>query len=58
MKFTFPSGFSTYDGTVSLDLTAEGEYCPLTLEQVQRAVPQTQSWSFGGCRTWAAWRSI
>ena len=48
MHFTFPSRLSAYDGTVSLDLTAEGEYCPLTLEQVQRAVPQTQFMEFRG----------
>ncbi len=48
MHFTFPSRLSAYDGTVSLDLTAEGEYCPLTLEQVKKVVPQTRSMEFRG----------
>lgn len=42
MHFTFPSGLHT---DAALDLTAEGEYCPLTLEQV---VPQTRSMEFRG----------
>ncbi len=48
MHFTFPSRLSAYDGTVSLDLTAEGEYCLLTLEQVKKVVPQTRSMEFRG----------
>ena len=35
-------------GTVSLDLTADGECCDLTLEQVQALVPQAQSMEFRG----------
>lgn len=45
MEFSFPSGVRT--GT-SLDLTAEGEYCTVTLEQVQQVVPQTQFMEFRG----------
>lgn len=49
MNFSFPSDLHAADtGTVSLDLTAEGEYCPLMLEQVQQVVPQTQSMEFRG----------
>ena len=35
-------------GTVSLDLTADGEYCPVTLEQVQALVPQARGMEFRG----------
>lgn len=45
MHFTFPSGLHT---DAALDLTAEGEYCSLTLEQVQKVVPQTRSMEFRG----------
>ena len=48
MDFTSSGSRAANTGTVSLDLTAEGEYCPLTLEQVQRVVPQTQSMEFRG----------
>ena len=33
---------------MSLDLTADGECCDLTLEQVQALVPQAQSMEFRG----------
>ncbi len=40
-----PSGVRT---GASLDLTADGEYCTLTLEQVQQVVPQAQFMEFRG----------
>lgn len=49
MDFSFPSVLSTSNtGTVSLDLTADGEYCPVTLEQVQALVPQARRMEFRG----------
>lgn len=49
MGFSFPSVLSTSNtGTVSLDLTADGEYCPVTLEQIQTLVPQTRRMEFRG----------
>lgn len=45
MEFPFPSGIRT---DASLDLTADGEYCAVTLEQVQQVVPQTQFMEFRG----------
>ena len=45
MHFTFPSGLHT---DAALDLTAEGEYCSLTLEQVKKVVPQTRFMEFRG----------
>lgn len=45
MEFPFPSGIRT---DASLDLTAEGEYCTVTLEQVQQVVPQTKFMEFRG----------
>lgn len=44
-----PAGGSTTNtGTVSLDLTADGEYCPVTLEQIQTLVPQARRMEFRG----------
>lgn len=49
MDFSFPSVLSTSNtGTVSLDLTADGEYCPVTLKQIQTLVPQTRRMEFRG----------
>ena len=45
MEFPLPSGIRTH---ASLDLTADGEYCAVTLEQVQQVVPQTQFMEFRG----------
>lgn len=42
------SNHSASPDTVSLDLTADGEYCTLTLEQVQQVVPQAQFMEFRG----------
>ena len=42
------SNHSASPETVSLDLTADGEYCTLTLEQVQQVVPQAQFMEFRG----------
>lgn len=49
MDFSFPSVLSASNtGTVSLDLTADGEYCPVTLKQIQTLVPQTRRMEFRG----------
>ncbi len=45
MHMDFPSGLHT---DAALDLTADGEYCSLTLEQVQKIVPQTTAMEFRG----------
>ena len=42
------SNHSASPDTISLDLTADGEYCTLTLEQVQQVVPQAQFMEFRG----------
>ena len=42
------SNHSASPDTVSLALTADGEYCTLTLEQVQQVVPQAQFMEFRG----------
>lgn len=52
------SNHSASPDTVSLALTADGEYCTLTLEQVQQVVPRPSSWSSGACPTWAALRNF
>lgn len=45
MEFSVPSGVRT---GAALDLTAEGEYCTVTLEQVQQVVPQARFMEFRG----------
>lgn len=45
MDFPRPSGVRT---SALLDLTAEGEYCTVTLEQVQQVVPQARFMEFRG----------
>ena len=45
LDFHRPSGVRT---GASLDLTAEGEYCTVTLEQVQQVVPQAKFMEFRG----------
>lgn len=52
------SNHSASPDTVSLALTADGEYCTLTLEQVQQVVPQAQFMEFRACPTWAALRNF
>lgn len=48
MDFTSSGSHAANTGTVSLDLTADGEYCPVTLEQVQALVPQARRMEFRG----------
>lgn len=48
MDFTSSGSHAANTGTVSLDLTADGEYCPVTLKQIQTLVPQTRRMEFRG----------